>query len=132
MPKITEIGVDVVTGLRLKFRNGEIGILLNDLNKIILKDGFLNNPVGAYKGDSWDLVAVYERPFSWKDVLDHKIKGRKVWDESVVREYEALIEMKEKVASKEVYLSVQVEELESMRESIKSIERVIRESLNNV
>ena len=129
MTKLSETGVSVETGLRLQFRNGEIGILLNDLNKIILKGGFLNNPVGSYKDNSWDLVAVYERPFGWSDVLDHKIKGRKVWDESVKREYEALYEMKQQVASKELHLSIQIEELQSMREAVKSIESSIKENL---
>lgn len=79
---------DLKTGMRVVYANGEVGIVLADVDVIGLKDGgyvFISqhdhnlSQVEANTEDGWHVVEIYEGYVRNANVLDFDRKGALIW-----------------------------------------------------
>lgn len=82
---------EVKTGMRVKHRNGEIGIILKDIDTIVYKDGYNNFSDEHYSEDlesiedfddaAWDIVEVFRGFTQHSEVFNHNVVGETIWRE---------------------------------------------------
>lgn len=81
---------EVKTGMRVKHRNGDIGIILKDIEVIVYKDGY-NNFSDCHYSESLesidredsdlDIVEVFRGFTQHSDVFNHDVVGETIWRE---------------------------------------------------
>lgn len=112
------MNITLCTGHRVHYRNGREGIVIRDLNLILLKDGgfnLLSSAVSAGKSDSdWEIITVYDHPTAIVYAMTHTEKGRKLWDISDQEAMKAIRQLDDQL----LQIQEQVAAIKEAREAI--------------
>lgn len=73
---------DLETGMRIQYANGEVGIVIKDLEVIIFKESWIKLQDAFNNGlpDKWKAEKVFSRPIGINRLLNFDYVGNLLWD----------------------------------------------------